>query len=161
MDVVSFIEAGAIEWIGRQQSRYRPLAAPLSDRLRSEFEGCFPDELLDSVRVLTVASIENPDFFERVASIGFPIPFDFRRVDGITFGDDPRHGFFKGRVFHHPEMAFRVDFPEGWKMKNARQAVTGSSEAKDAVVQASGGLAFELLRGTLVQRIRERIDAVG
>ncbi len=57
------------------------------------------------------------------------------RIDGITFGDDPRHGFFKGRVFHHPEMAFRVDFPEGWKTTNARQAVTGSSEPKDAVVQ--------------------------
>ena len=57
------------------------------------------------------------------------------RLDGMVFGDDPRNGFFEGRRFHHPELAFRVEFPEGWKTINGREAVTGVSADQDAIVQ--------------------------
>jgi predicted Zn-dependent protease len=57
------------------------------------------------------------------------------RIDGIAFGDDPRQGYFKENRFVHPDMRFRIDFPEGWKLQNLRQAVAGASPEKDAVIQ--------------------------
>jgi len=56
-------------------------------------------------------------------------------IDGMTFGPDPRQGYFKGRSFFHPEMRFRMDFPEGWKTLNTHQAVGAVAPAKDGVVQ--------------------------
>ncbi|REJ74193.1 MAG: peptidase M48 [Acidobacteria bacterium] len=58
-----------------------------------------------------------------------------RRLDGIVFGDNPRHGFFRGSTFLHPDMAFQLEFPEGWQTQNGRQAVVALSPQKDAVVQ--------------------------
>lgn len=61
----------------------------------------------------------------------------FRQVNGITFGPNPREGFFDGRVFHHPELAFSLTFPEGWETQNRRDAVLGMSPQKDAVMALS------------------------
>lgn len=57
-----------------------------------------------------------------------------RRIDGMIFGEDPREGFFKENVFHHPELRFRFEFPRGWKASNQKQAVGATSPAQDAVV---------------------------
>ena len=59
----------------------------------------------------------------------------FAHLDGMIFGDDPRNGFFEGQRFHHPELAFRLEFPEGWKTINGREAVSGVSADQDAIVQ--------------------------
>jgi predicted Zn-dependent protease len=58
-----------------------------------------------------------------------------RRIDGISFGEDPRQGYFKENRFFHPDMRFRMDFPQGWKFQNMRQAVIGQSPEKDAILQ--------------------------
>jgi len=58
-----------------------------------------------------------------------------QRIDGMAFGVDPRQGYFKDRLFLHPELGFRMEFPEGWKLQNLRQAVAGLSSEEDAVVQ--------------------------
>ena len=50
-----------------------------------------------------------------------------RKIDGIVFGDNPRHGFLRGQQFVHPEMRFQVDFPHGWKVVDQREAVVGTS----------------------------------
>jgi predicted Zn-dependent protease len=55
-------------------------------------------------------------------------------IDGMVFGPDPREGFFEGSRFLHPEMAFRLDFPEGWQTRNGREAVVGTSPEEDALV---------------------------
>ena len=68
------------------------------------------------------------------------------RLDGIVFGDNPREGFFREHVFLHPELAFRLDFPSGWRTQNTRNAVQGMSSQQDAVMQldlASQGSAAE------------------
>jgi predicted Zn-dependent protease len=68
------------------------------------------------------------------------------RLDGIVFGDNPREGFFRENVFLHPELAFRLDFPSGWRTQNTRNAVQGMSSQQDAVMQldlASQGSAAE------------------
>jgi predicted Zn-dependent protease len=57
------------------------------------------------------------------------------RIDGISFGEDPRQGYFKGRTFIHPDMRFSMEFPEGWKLQNHRSAVVGSSQEEDAMLQ--------------------------
>lgn len=57
-----------------------------------------------------------------------------RRLDGLVFGENPRDGFFQGALFRHPDLAFRVQFPAGWKGSNQRQAVGAASPNGDAVV---------------------------
>src|SRR5581483_354779 len=60
-----------------------------------------------------------------------------RRLDGLVFGANPREGFFRGNEFLHPDLRFRVAFPEGWTTSNGRQAVVAVSPHKDAVVELS------------------------
>lgn len=57
-----------------------------------------------------------------------------RILDGMVFGENPREGFFQENVFYHPEMAFRLDFPSGWRTANARTQVQGVNQEQDAVL---------------------------
>jgi predicted Zn-dependent protease len=57
-----------------------------------------------------------------------------RQIDGIVFGPNPREGFFRSNVFYHPDMAFRVEFPRGFRTQNQKQAVGAISPNQDAVV---------------------------
>lgn len=57
-----------------------------------------------------------------------------RRVDGVVFGEDPREGYFRGSTFYHPELAFTLRFPEGWRTSNQKQAVGAISPREDAIV---------------------------
>jgi len=58
-------------------------------------------------------------------------------IDGIVFGDNPRQGYFKGSSFLHPDLAFQLDFPAGWKTANQPSAVVGVSDKQDAQAQLS------------------------
>ncbi|MFP3940495.1 MAG: M48 family metalloprotease [Thermoanaerobaculia bacterium] len=60
-------------------------------------------------------------------------PF-LQRLDGIVFGQDPREGYFRGAAFYHPDLAFRLAFPQGWRTENQKQAVGAMSPRDDAVV---------------------------
>jgi predicted Zn-dependent protease len=57
-----------------------------------------------------------------------------RRLEGLTYGDDPRAGYAVGNTFYHPDMAFRMTFPEGWTIVNQRQAAGAISPEEDALV---------------------------
>ncbi len=57
-----------------------------------------------------------------------------RRLEGMVFGTNPREGYFQDGVFLHPDMAFRLDFPQGWRTVNQRQAVQGVSPEQDALL---------------------------
>ena len=57
------------------------------------------------------------------------------RIDGVVYGDNPRAGFFEGSLFLHPDLEFRLRFPQGWRFQNLAQAVTGVSERQDAIMQ--------------------------
>jgi predicted Zn-dependent protease len=57
------------------------------------------------------------------------------RVDGLVYGNNPRAGFFRGTSFLHPDLRFRIDFPQGWQTQNLTQAVTAGSPQQDAVMQ--------------------------
>ncbi|HEV8240859.1 MAG TPA: M48 family metalloprotease [Thermoanaerobaculia bacterium] len=54
-------------------------------------------------------------------------------VDGVTYGPDPREGFFRNGVFYHPGLGFAVTSPRGWKGTNQKQAVVWQPREKDAI----------------------------
>lgn len=58
-----------------------------------------------------------------------------QHIEGLTFGEDPRQGFFEGNMFYHPDMKFQLAFPQGWKTQNTASAVVGVSPQQDAIVQ--------------------------
>ncbi len=72
------------------------------------------------------------------------------RLDGVTFGPDPREGYLEGSTFHHPELAFRFSIPSGWQLQNGKQAVvTGSDQAQVTLTlqQGSAREAFTQFQG--------------
>jgi predicted Zn-dependent protease len=53
----------------------------------------------------------------------------------MTYGVDPRQGYFEGTHFYHPQMKFQLTFPQGWKVQNTPQAVASMSPQEDAIIQ--------------------------
>ncbi len=60
------------------------------------------------------------------------------QVNGITFGDDPRQGYFRGDTFLHPGLRFQLKLPSGWKAHNGASALVAASPQQDAVFQLAG-----------------------
>jgi predicted Zn-dependent protease len=58
-----------------------------------------------------------------------------QRLDGLTFGPNPREGFFRDGVFYHPDLRFRITFPGGWQTQNTKQAVLAMNPQQDAIMQ--------------------------
>ena len=52
----------------------------------------------------------------------------------MTFGPDPRQGFFEEETFYHPDMAFALDFPRGWTTVNQKSQVGAISSDEAALV---------------------------
>ena len=46
-----------------------------------------------------------------------------KRIEGVMLGPNPAEGVFEGSNFIHPDMGFRIRFPEGWDLENGRHAV--------------------------------------
>jgi predicted Zn-dependent protease len=57
------------------------------------------------------------------------------QVDDMVYGENPRQGFFRNSEFLHPDMRFRLQFPQGWKTQNLAQAVVAGSPNNDAMIQ--------------------------
>jgi len=78
-----------------------------------------------------------------------------RLLDGLVFGNNPRQGYFTGSQFFHPDLRFRLTFPDGWTTHNGAQAVVAVSPQKDAVIelsQAQEGSADAAARAFLSQQ---------
>jgi predicted Zn-dependent protease len=58
-----------------------------------------------------------------------------RQIDGLVFGKNPRHGFFKDNVFYHPDFRIQVRFPPGWQTQNLPQAVVGVAPNRTAALE--------------------------
>lgn len=56
------------------------------------------------------------------------------RLEGVVFGPDPREGYVQESTFYHPELAFRADFPPGWRIVNRKTAVQAGSPEQDAAL---------------------------
>ncbi len=75
------------------------------------------------------------------------------RIDGMVFGVNPRQGYFEENRFLHPDLAFRITFPAGWKTQNLAQVVLAGSPEQDAVVQLTlaGGTPSEAAKQFFAQ----------
>ncbi|MGH9458283.1 MAG: M48 family metalloprotease [Thermoanaerobaculia bacterium] len=62
-----------------------------------------------------------------------------QRLDGMMFGTNPREGYTIGSTFIHPELRFRMTFPQGWQIQNGREMVIAVSPNEDAAVGLSLG----------------------
>jgi len=56
------------------------------------------------------------------------------RLEGLIFGDNPRHGFAHEGVFVHPDLAFQFPIPDGWQWINTAAAVQMGAPDKKAVI---------------------------
>jgi predicted Zn-dependent protease len=56
-------------------------------------------------------------------------------LDGLVVGEDPREGYFRGSLYIHPEMRFRLRFPAGWEGLNLKQSVRATAPNGEAVLQ--------------------------
>lgn len=56
------------------------------------------------------------------------------RLEGMTFGNNPREGFFRGQLFLHPELEFQLSYPSGWATQNQRSMVAAQAPDKDAIM---------------------------
>ena len=81
------------------------------------------------------------DIREIIAASGQDYSENIRRgeeymqsLDGMTFGQDPREGFFGEETFYHPDMAFALDFPRGWTTVNQKSQVGAISSDEAALV---------------------------
>jgi predicted Zn-dependent protease len=72
------------------------------------------------------------------------------RIDGLVYGVNPRNGFFRDALFLHPDLRFRMEFPQGWRTQNLAQAVVAVSQRQDAMIQLT--LSQDPNPGTAAQR---------
>ncbi len=88
----------------------------------------YPENREAHIREVIAASTEIP-VDGRVGRDAF-----LDRLQGMVFGPNPREGYFQEARFLHPDLAFELTFPEGWKTVNQRSAVAGISPAEDAIM---------------------------
>lgn len=58
-----------------------------------------------------------------------------RRLEGMVYGPDPRHGFFRGDEFLRPDGDVRVRFPSGWERRRMTRVVSAGSPGGEAMVR--------------------------
>ena len=69
-------------------------------------------------------------------------------INGLSYGTDPREGFFRGATFYHPDLAFQISFPEGWQTANMPQVIAAKEPEGKALIQV------QLAKGSPDEAIR-------
>jgi predicted Zn-dependent protease len=91
----------------------------------------------------------------------------FQLLDGMAYGPDPQEGFFVGRTFLHPGMAFRFQIPEKWEGINLKDAVVAGAPEQAAALElrlldvASAEDALEALFDSEYVEVMEGSDTSG
>lgn len=49
------------------------------------------------------------------------------QIDGLVFGDDAKEGLIRGQMFIHPDLKFRFEVPEGFKLENKPDMVVAKN----------------------------------
>jgi len=110
---------------------------PGSDR--SGLPGWFSTHPSPEDRVVAVRK-EAMEWQQRLGARDFKVNREsyLRHIDGLVYGDDPRHGYVEDGVFFHPDMKFQFPVPSDWKVNNTPSQVQMMSENKD------GGIIFSI-----------------
>ncbi|MEJ2085486.1 MAG: M48 family metalloprotease [Acidobacteriota bacterium] len=89
-----------------------------------------PDPENRSTRMRQLISSDGSNFADsRVARRRY-----LHNIDGLVFGENPREGFFEESRFVHPDLAFQLDFPDGWGTRNTKEMVAAVGPNQDVVV---------------------------
>jgi predicted Zn-dependent protease len=95
-----------------------------------EWAATHPDPLNREEDIREIIAAAGQDFSDYIRR-----PEEYlRSLDGMTFGPDPREGFFEDETFFHPDMAFALDFPAGWTTVNQKSQVGAVSSDGTALV---------------------------
>jgi predicted Zn-dependent protease len=62
-------------------------------------------------------------------------PEYLKRLDGLVYGQNPRHGFFREGVFYHPDLRFQFAIPPRWQAQNLARAVVAADPQGAAALQ--------------------------
>ena len=75
-----------------------------------------------------------------------------RMLEGLIYGEDPRHGYVENSVFYHPEMKFQFPAPREWKVVNTASQVQMASPDEKAMMllQLAKGNSLEDAANTFV-----------
>ena len=65
------------------------------------------------------------------------------QIDGLVFGDAPDQGIVRGRTFTHPDLNFRFEVPEGFKVNNTTDLVLATHD-NGTVIKFAGAPAKEV-----------------
>ena len=76
-----------LEWAYEQRKLHLPNARKLSDGEKLRLAGYFDKRILDLTRVVSVAHISNPKFYNELIKSGISIPLDFTQAVGLTLID--------------------------------------------------------------------------
>jgi len=92
------------EYITKQQTHFLNRAVPLSPVQKSAMKNFFREDLLESVRVLTLSNerIENPGFYTMLKMFGFKNLPDFEQMAAVTFNQViVSHQLFTNALLFH------------------------------------------------------------
>ena len=78
------------------------------------------------------------------------------KINGLTYGDDPKQGIVEGRKFIHPVEKFMFEAPNGFYMLNGTRAVAISGQAGKGAIDGGG-----LFNGDLDAYVRAVFTALG
>ncbi len=56
------------------------------------------------------------------------------KINGISYGKDPRNGFIKNNTFYHPKEGFSLKIPMDWKINHNAKKIILQSFKKDAAI---------------------------
>ncbi len=73
-------------------------------------------------------------------------------VDGVEYGDSGRQGLIRGQTFAHPDMRFKFDAPEGFKLKNSPNAVLAAGPSNAGVIFDAGAYPGGSMRDYIAKR---------
>ncbi|MEM6630391.1 MAG: M48 family metalloprotease [Bacteroidota bacterium] len=75
-----------------------------------------------------------------------------RMLEGLVYGEDPRHGYVENSVFYHPEMKFQFPAPNQWKIVNTASQVQMASPDEKAMMllQLAKGNSLEDAANTFI-----------
>ena len=94
---------------GRQQGRKAPSHNIMSTHPRSE------DRITQAIKLTKKKAVRSPKV-RRNAYLN--------AIDGLAFGDDPKHGVRRGRIFMHPVLKVSFEVPPQFVMINSPRRVT-------------------------------------
>jgi predicted Zn-dependent protease len=120
--------ASFLDTLGRNDRLQRQLAGQGDTERTASWFDSHP-RTVDRVRLAAASAAEKQAGEKRVGRETY-----LAAVDGMLFGEDPSQGFVRGPVFEHPEMRFRFEAPEGYRLTNTPRAVLGRN-AQGRVMQ--------------------------